>query len=758
VAASSATIGTTMSFTGNQMYRPDAGDIYIGYSTASMLHLGQSATVTSTGVFYTAQATNAAFSGNWAGANYWGIGNDLTSHKVRIGMVSSSGAWQAAPGDIVLQVDGTLNAVRGLFGTSPGSGYTVNVAGSLAVTDDTLYIRNSTNDKRLQISHNGSSSFINSTYGSSGATPLLFQISDVEAMRFNTDRSSLFAVGLTSPYVIAGSGNQYAWLKPLPGGPDYGTALYLTNDRGSDQGAVRLRATYSGVGSTGNPNFSIDRSTTSQAYGADPAALSYVSSLAINGATGVITIGASISGGVNTTFCSTSAYTRASLVGNWNGAGYWGLMGISTGPTAQTLQVAQFSVDGTSPVITSTVNMMLGDATVYHTRNVNNSLAAIVALTGLNGAPVACTIATKPSAVTIGNGNSIYVVDDTTYDGIPGTVYTSNGTSYGAAKAGKFLCGLGQFASLSANALATNLALVNQVISSTIFTSGGAGVSGWGVPGNNSGAATGWAIYASPKAVWCNNGWPGSPGSQGWTNPSVQAEFGAGLSIAGYDVSTLALGRLVNSGVFLKTTAGTYTWTCPPNITHAILTICGGGASGARFSTLPAGGGGGGTFKVVLTVVPGITYTITVGAGGAASVYGNNGNSGGNSSFVGGVISVTAYGGVGSTSSGAGGAGGATPISAGAAANGSTTPVPGFVYSLSAGGAGGGNSGASGGNVFPYVGGAGNGSGGASGFGNGGASGAPPQAGQGPGAGGGGSTSNSYGGGAGADGYILIEY
>lgn len=88
-----------------------------------------------------------------------------------------------------------------------------------------------------------------------------------------------------------GTNNRAAvWATYLPT-PDFGTAMYMTNDIGSTQGAIRMRSTYNGAGTTAKPNFAIDRSTTSQAYGEDPTSLTYTNSLTIDGNTGNTGIG-----------------------------------------------------------------------------------------------------------------------------------------------------------------------------------------------------------------------------------------------------------------------------------------------------------------------------------------------------------------------------------------------------------------------------------------------------------------------------------
>ncbi|GEM_PF-4941062 len=81
----------------------------------------------------------------------------------------------------------------------------------------------------------------------------------------------------------------------LPSTPDYGSAIYMGNDIGQSNGAVRLRATYSGVGTTGYSNFAIDRSTVTGAggvaNGGDLTTLTFTNALTINGLSGNVGIG-----------------------------------------------------------------------------------------------------------------------------------------------------------------------------------------------------------------------------------------------------------------------------------------------------------------------------------------------------------------------------------------------------------------------------------------------------------------------------------
>lgn len=101
------------------------------------------------------------------------------------------------------------------------------------------------------------------------------------------------------------------------------------------------------------------------------------------------------------------------------------------------------------------------------------------------------------------------------------------------------------------------------------------------------------------------------------------------------------------------------TWTPPAACVLAKITVVGGGASNPTSAVACAGGSAGGTAIKILAVDPAVTYTVTIGAGGAAvATPATSGNSGGTSSFSGsGITTVSATGAAGA----AAGSGGGTP-------------------------------------------------------------------------------------------------
>lgn len=155
-------------------------------------------------------------------------------------------------------------------------------------------------------------------------------------------------------------------------------------------------------------------------------------------------------------------------------------------------------------------------------------------------------------------------------------------------------------------------------------------------------------------------------------------------------------------GQITYSTPGTYTWTCPPNVTSVQVEAWGGGGAGGGTGTAgvvkTGGGGGGGAYakSTGVIVIPGNSYTITVGAGGTG-VSAANGNNGGNSSFESVVIAAGGSGGsfTNTATGGNGGAGGTTAASTGATLfrGGTGGNGPGTTAGSGAGGSGGGTAG-----------------------------------------------------------------
>ncbi len=179
------------------------------------------------------------------------------------------------------------------------------------------------------------------------------------------------------------------------------------------------------------------------------------------------------------------------------------------------------------------------------------------------------------------------------------------------------------------------------------------------------------------------------------TAPAIK--FGDGVT-PWNDLALFSAGKSIES--IMWATPGTYTFTVPAGVTQITLYGCGGGG-GANSNFGLAGGGAECAFGVVLTVVPGETLTIVVGAGGAGAAAGYTTQSGGvpipggdgeNTTITGSFGTVTLHGGYGGgkdgkfdpgASGGSGGEDGGMPAQYGTATTSGTT------YMLRVGGVGG---------------------------------------------------------------------
>lgn len=169
------------------------------------------------------------------------------------------------------------------------------------------------------------------------------------------------------------------------------------------------------------------------------------------------------------------------------------------------------------------------------------------------------------------------------------------------------------------------------------------------------------------------------------------------------------------------TTVGTCTWTVPGGVTVIDNILIVGGGGGGGFDIGGGGGAGGLVDLTAISVTPGSTVTIIVGAGGAGATgyTQTSANSGTASSFASHTALGGGYGGSGSFNGAAGGSGGGAGYAAGGGRAGgaeqqSTAPTAGLgstggaspwlgtppaLYLVDAGG-GGGGAGGVGGQVF----------------------------------------------------------
>lgn len=140
----------------------------------------------------------------------------------------------------------------------------------------------------------------------------------------------------------------------------------------------------------------------------------------------------------------------------------------------------------------------------------------------------------------------------------------------------------------------------------------------------------------------------------------------------------------------------TTTWTAPTGVLAVDVFLCGaGGGGGGSYGTTALGGGGGGgeVIQKMITVVPGTSYTITIGAGGAGATADSGSNAAGSngaSSTFGALLTAVGGGGGASTSTGGGineGSPGSTTVSSGGGASSATN------FTNAAAGSGGGAAG-----------------------------------------------------------------
>jgi hypothetical protein len=132
-----------------------------------------------------------------------------------------------------------------------------------------------------------------------------------------------------------------------------------------------------------------------------------------------------------------------------------------------------------------------------------------------------------------------------------------------------------------------------------------------------------------------------------------------GLGLNSADIPTSGFSTAAYPEIFTSpvtfSNPGTYSWIVPPGITNVCVEAWGGGGDGGNgvfstFSNSGGGGGGGGYGYDCFTVVPGASYSLTVGGSGQASSLGTLilANGGTNGSYSGG--SGTGSSGVGGSS------------------------------------------------------------------------------------------------------------
>jgi glycine rich protein len=91
-----------------------------------------------------------------------------------------------------------------------------------------------------------------------------------------------------------------------------------------------------------------------------------------------------------------------------------------------------------------------------------------------------------------------------------------------------------------------------------------------------------------------------------------------------------------NSGLSSQIFTSNGTWVCPDNITTAMFIGFGGGGGGGGADVTSAGGGGGGSIQSTQssTVIPGTSYTITIGTGGSGGTSNSDGSDGSSTTVI----------------------------------------------------------------------------------------------------------------------------
>ena len=161
-------------------------------------------------------------------------------------------------------------------------------------------------------------------------------------------------------------------------------------------------------------------------------------------------------------------------------------------------------------------------------------------------------------------------------------------------------------------------------------------------------------------------------------------------------------------------TAAAATFTPAADLRARVLVVAGGGAAGSVTQSPGGGGAGGMVEESGVALAADTPYTATVGAGGAATTGQNGNKNGGNSSFAGGAVSLTAIGGGrgsdwGANKAGSGGSGGGAGSNGSVTSGGAGTAGQGhegggvLASPYNVGGGGGGGAGAPGGTVMIYA-------------------------------------------------------
>ena len=133
---------------------------------------------------------------------------------------------------------------------------------------------------------------------------------------------------------------------------------------------------------------------------------------------------------------------------------------------------------------------------------------------------------------------------------------------------------------------------------------------------------TGYQVLSSPGSITATGA--SSPISVTGLTASTSYTFTVraqnSLGYGAYSGSSNSITTSVAPGSQSYTTSGTYSWVAPTGVTSVSVVAIGGGSAGA--SSYGGGGGGGGLgYKNNISVSPGSSYTVVVGAGGSTTVH-----------------------------------------------------------------------------------------------------------------------------------------
>lgn len=409
---------------------------------------------------YGSSYTTAAILSNWSGANYLGFGSDGNTHKARIGMTSADGTWQAAPGDMLLQVDGSMDLLAGASNASLNLKNNVGTSG-LTIQMDTVgdaYVWQRQN-RPLYLGTNGTLALtIAANQAAVFSGPL-----KIKGAMWDFNANGVFYFGNTSGWLTWDA-----------------TYAALESAAGKD---LRLETSSSGKGirigqfGTVTINDEIFAATsypvTRAKYSTDAAYLSTPNNFTgdpyqVNNHPGLL-----ISEMQTSSTNSPSGGSYAGTLLHFADAG---------GQDVRTL----FAVDSSGTDFKFNQSwgngVWRGWKTVYHSGNIGTNAAAIQAAVASINAPMMGTHAQMVAFTPItGTTPYWYATDDTASDGKAGKLWQWNGSSWVATNAeasmivGRITAGIISAGAVGAQALAADI-----VLGTTIRTTNAT----WGGPGS----------------------------------------------------------------------------------------------------------------------------------------------------------------------------------------------------------------------------------------------------------------------------------